>query len=689
MSEIIITFDKESPSVVDEIINIKAISEENEELEYKFLEGTPGVERNLTWKKIEDFSDSSVCEWNPKKPGEYMIMVQARNKSSGLTNSKIIKYIVNNIGEKEIIEANQKNSKLIKDIAIDRTSLILGEKINLDVFSLEDEEVLLYRFWIKGNQGWEPLKDYSTENKLTYTTTKVGDGEILIECKRPSSVNNVDDFTTIKFKVKEQPVMEINSFTCLSENLLVGEELIFKVGVNYEKTRTILYKFLRVDLNGRISCIQDYSTKNIVSICEREKGKYKILCYARDIFSNKPYDDRAAMIYSVKPYEDIKIRSFSSELSSPQLAGNAISFKSSVIGGNEVLYRYIVEGPISEDTGYIRSRNFVWDTKVEGEYKITLKVKDISFNGDYEDSRELNFKIDKKGEKPVKILGINASKTRGCVKGEPINLKVRAEGGTELKYSFIVYKDGIEKERNNYGVMNWINFTPEESGEYEVEVRVIDKYSSREYDAHENIFFKVKDYQEAEIDYVLLSENEFYLVGETIGIEIIAQNTKNVLLRYVTKINGHEVEDTGFINSKYIKIKPKCPGKYTFDIYAKNILCEDDYDVKKEVSLYVNEATPVTNTKIKVDTENVIEGKEVTFEVSSEGGKDVCYEFYIMEKGDWIRVQPYSRKNYYTFISFTSGDYRMLVLSKSYYKKVNYEDYTDLEFTVKGQENKN
>ena len=62
----------------------------------------------------------------------------------------------------------------------------------------------------------------------------------------------------------------------------------------------------------------------------------------------------------------------------------------------------------------------------------------MSYTGEYEDIKEINFKVDKKGEKPVNILDITASKTRGCIKGEPINLKVKAEGGTELKYSFIV-----------------------------------------------------------------------------------------------------------------------------------------------------------------------------------------------------------------------------------------------------------
>lgn len=680
MSELLITFDKESPSVIDEKINIKVISEEDNSVEYKFLEGAPG-ERNLTWKPIQDFSNKKECEWRPRKSGDYMIMVQYKEKDSKELKNTKINYQIKGIEEKEILESNKKNNKLIKDVIIDKTSLIIGEKINLEVLSSE-EEILLYRFWIKGKQGWEPLKDYSTENKLTYTTTKSGDGELLIECKRPSSKENVDDFTTVIFKVKEQPFIEVNAFECLTENLLINEELIFKVGVNCDKSRTILYKFLRVDTNGRITCIQDYSTKNIVSFYEKQKGDFKLLCYVRDIFSNKQYDDRACMMYNIKPYDEIKIRNFSSDLNSPQVAGTNITFKSSVIGGKEILYRYIVEGPVAEDTGYIRSRSFNWEAKLDGEYKIILKAKDISFDGEYEDIKELNFKIDKKGEKPVNILDIFSSKTRGCIKCEPINIKVKAEGGTSLKYSFIVYKDGKEKERSNYGITNWVNFTPEESGEYQVEVRVLDKYSSKEYDVHDFVYFKVKDYQEAKIDYVLLSQKEIYLVGDLIELETIVQNTKNILLRYVTKINGHEVEDTGFIESKRLRVKPKCSGKYTFEIYAKNTLCNEDYDIKKEVSLYVHEATPVSNTKVKIKNKNIVVNNEVTFEVTSEGGKEVCYEFYIMEKGNWVRVQSYSRKNYYTFVPFSTGSYRILVLSKSYYKKVNYEDYISLEFEV-------
>lgn len=689
MSEINLVFDRESPSSVNEEIEIKAISEIEEKLKYKFFEGIPN-ERSLTWKNIKDFSEDSKCYWKPNKPGDYTIMVQVINEKTGDISTEMEKYTIkevrnlNNIEEKGIaneIKNEEEKSNLIKDIIIDKSTLILGEKINIEVIYPEGK-MALFRFWIKGSTGWEALTEYTPDNKFTYTTTKIGEEEILIEAKEASSLNTVDDFNTIKFIVEPQPKIEIESFKCLSKKLLVGEEIIFKVGVNYEESRTILYKFLRVDINGEMSCIQDYSTSNEIYISENIKGKYKLYCLVKDIFSEKSYDDRAVMNYEIEPYEKISINNFSSELSSPQLCGNVIKMNSIVTGGKNLIYRYIVEGPIAIDSGYIMENSFQWRPEAEGEYKIILNVKDISYEGDYEDKSEILFKIDRRSERPVKIINILTNKTRGCIKGEPINLKVKAEGGAALKYCFIVYKDDVEKERSKYGTSNWVNFTPEESGEYKVEVRIKDQYSSREYDAHQFIYFKIREYQEAEIDYVLVKSKESYVVGDRIEFEIITQNTNNILLRYVTKINGHEVEDTGFVKNKYIRVKPKCAGKYTFDIYAKNELCREEYDVKKELSVYVSESIPVTETKIKVDTNNIKVGKEVTFVASSKGGKDVCYEFYIMEKGNWKIVQPYSRKKYYTFLPFVKGNYRILVLSKSYYKKVSYEDYFNLDFKV-------
>ncbi|WP_366559167.1 triple tyrosine motif-containing protein [Clostridium sp.] len=666
LEDLVILFDKDSPTNKEDEVLIEAVFGK-EPLQYKFIIGNDGV-----WNTIQEFSESDTCIWNPSAEGKYIVMVQGKKEGS----SRPFDYLAKEefvIGEKEI-------EKLIKDVNMDKTHLTVGEKITIDV--LGNEQGLLYRFWIKGNQDWEPIRDYTTSNRLVFTANKEGKQEILIECKEVNSSENFDEFTTIKFDVVLPTKIEITDFKCLTEELLINQELVFKVSSSLDDKRSLLYKFIKISKDGKITCIQDYSSRRIVSYQEKEAGEYKLLCLVRDILSNKEYDDRAIMLYSVKAYNPISIKSFTPDTNSPQMNGSTINFKAEVDGGREIVYRYIVEGEVAEDSGYIRRNEYTWETQKEGEYTITLYVKDISYDGDYEDKKVINYTVDKKADKPVKIVDIITDNKKTVLIGQPINMKVKAEGGISLKYSFVIYKDNKEKERIGFSDSNWINFTPDEKGEYEVEIRVKDKYSSKEYDSHTFIYVRAKEYLPGEIDYILLPNKSSYLVGDLIDIEAIVQNTRSVLIRYVTKINGHLVEDTGFIQNKKIQLKPKCSGKYTFEVYSKNVKCEEEFDSKKEVSIYVSEATPVTNTKILCDREEVVCNNEVTFKVTSVGGKDVCYEFYIMEKGNWIKTQSYSKKNYYTFIPFLKGEYRVMVLAKSFYKKVNYEDYGEFSFTV-------
>ena len=91
----------------------------------------------------------------------------------------------------------------------------------------------------------------------------------------------------------------------------------------------------------------------------------------------------------------------------------------------------------------------------------------------------------------------------------------------------------------------------------------------------------------------------------------------------------------------------------------------------------------MNSTKLQISCNELKIGNEVTFEVVSEGGKEVCYEFYIMINGEWTLAQGYSRKNYYTFVPFKNGSYRVLVLDKSFHTDVAYEDYDIVEFEIK------
>lgn len=666
MNEINIKCSLESPQDRQKEIIFTVEGAEEENLLYKFLIGKDGA-----WKTLRDFKSENKLFWYPEEDGKYIIMVQVKKQDSksGFDYISKIEYII-----------GEDRERLISGLYIDKEEVNLGDKITVTV---EGTKIpLMYRYWVREEDKWELIKEYSPENTLNWTVVAPGIQQILVECKNLDSDNSCDDFQTVSFNVRDIRKLEITDFKCLTKNLLKGREILFQVNASYEDSRMILYKFIKIDSNGDAHCIQDYSTKRNVVYTEGEGGEFKLLCLAKDMYSTKEFDDRAVIFYKVKQYEKIKLQAFTTDLSSPQICGTDIELKAIAKGGENLLYRFNIEGAENKDSGYIESNKYIWKPEENGEYTITLYVKDKSFEGEYEAKGTLEFNIDEINAEDVKIEEVIYEKRTAYVKDQAINVQVEASGGIELKYSFVVRKNGSEVEKIGYGNCNWVNFTPEECGNYELELLVKDKYSKRQYDTHEIIHMEVRNYLPANIDYVLKTPKEFYMVGDEIPFQVISQETKDTLVKYKLKINGHLVEETDFIYSKIYKILPRCSGLYQIDIYARNIKSTEEYDCKKSVRVYVNDCLPVTNTKLKSNKLCFKVNECATFSVTSEGGKDVVYEFYLMEKGEWKRVQHYNKKEYYSFIPFSSGIYKILVLAKSRYKNKAYEDYDIFKFLV-------
>lgn len=666
MSDIEIIFDLQSPQEKNAKINISICNNTEEALLYKFMVGLDG-----TWENLSDFSEKNNIHWQPVNEGKYVIMVQAKKVNS----SKSFNYV-----SRADFLIGKEEEKLIREVFLNKDKFTLGDKLNImvEVTKLP----VVYRYWIKENDNWELIRDYSAEGSLNFTVKSPGDHEILVECKCLESKNKFDDSKLIKFSVEDIRKLEITDFKCLIEDRYVGNELVFKVEAAHGDKRMVLYKFVKIDPEGTTTLVQDYSTKRMVNFVEHNGGDYKLLCLAKDMYSQKDYDDRAVLNYKIKPYKDIAIQSFTSDLTSPQLCETKVTLRAVVAGGRELLYRFRIDGNYGEDSGFIRSNTYTWDTKKAGKYKLELWVKDISYEGNYESSASLDFTVDEHCNDPIVINELIMDRSSKLLKGEVINVKVLASGGTDLRYSFYVKKDNKVIEKIDFGSCNWVNFTPEEKGVYELEARVKDKYSLREFDSHSVVYIEAFDYIPAVIDYVLSPAKENYMVGDTLTYTIIAQNTSKTFIKYVLSINGHKVEETEFVKEKKYKFTPKCNGVYTLDIYARNEASDKEFDSKKEVKLIVHDAVQITNTKIQCDKAKASLNETVTFTANCQGGKEVVYQYYLMEKGDWMLVQNYSRKNYYSFIPFAKGIYRVLVLCKSSLKRCSYEDYDIMEFKV-------
>lgn len=666
MNEIEIICNPKSPVQVGNKVDIYVASNNNIDLLYKFFVGCDGV-----WDTLQDFDKKNSIEWIPNAEGKYIIMVQAKAQESSKPFDYIsrVEYVV---GKTE--------DKLISNVSLEKSSLKVGEKLNLIVES--NKLPVVYKFWVKEDDKWELIKDYSAENKLSFSVKNPGPQEILIECRGLDSKNNFDDSSTVQYTVLPIDNLEITNFKCLSSELLVDSEINFQVDTAHGDSRMVLYKFLKINSEGVTTCVQDYSTKRIVSFTENIPGEYKLLCFAKDMYSPKAYDDRALISYNVKLYNPISIQSFTSDLSSPQINETTIELKAITKGGRNLQYKFIIDGNSSQDSGYIKDNTYLWKTERPGKYNITLWVKDASYEGKYEAQATMEFIIDEQSNRAVRIEEVLLDRYKDYIKNETINLKVIATGGIDLRYSFIVIKDGKEVEKVEYGTCNWVNFTPELAGVYELELRIKDKYSKKEYDAHEMVRFEVMDFFPAHIDYVLMPAKEIYMIGDTISFDIVTRRTKETKIRYILRINGHKVEDTDYVDAKRYSFTPKCSGKYTIELLAKNVLSNQEFDSKKEVKINIQEAVPVTNTKIQCDRTNIKVNEGVIFSAKCDGGKDVSYEFYLAAHGEWTLVQNYSKKNYYSFMPFNKGKYKILVLCKSEYKRCSYEDYDVMEFVV-------
>lgn len=218
-----------------------------------------------------------------------------------------------------------------------------------------------------------------------------------------------------------------------------------------------------------------------------------------------------------------------------------------------------------------------------------------------------------------------------------------------------------------------------------------------------------KIYIPAELKQVFTDIASPQFLGETIIIKAIPEGEVKTLYRF--KIEGEISEDSGYIedniyqwNSKkegnykitvmvkneamqgieyediehfeYEIVNPKCSGEYLAQILAKSLKSTEKYDCNREIIHRI----PI---KIKSDNNEFYVNESMNFYVECDEEKDIYFEFYLMEKGEWRKIQKYSKKSFYSFIPFSEGEYKILVFAKGNHKNISYEAYDMLTFNTK------
>lgn len=371
---------------------------------------------------------------------------------------------------------------------------------------------------------------------------------------------------------------------------------------------------------------------------------------------------------------------------SPQEKNTSIVISVETGEEKKYFYKFLVgfEGKWSTLRDFEADNKIVWTPNEYGVYSIMVQIREENSRKSFDYVSKAEFEISSISmKKKAFIKDIHIDKREPFIKGETIHIEIEAGGGSgEYLYGFAVKMNGHKLEEIEFGPCSWVNFTPENTGGFELEARVKDMDSPYSSDDIRLVKIEVFEFAPGKIDYVIMPKKEHFIVSDTIPLEIVAQNTKNILIKYMLKIDNSIVEETEFVESKKYEFTPKCSGIYSVLMLVKNKKSDAIFDSKNEVRVRVFDSYPVTNARIMQDKDVIKENEPVTFSVSYNGGQGVVFEFYTFEDGEWKLVQEYSKKSYYSFIPFKKGTYKVLVLLKSQNTITPYEDYDILTFEI-------
>jgi hypothetical protein len=481
-----------SPQVIGTPIAIKATSEGSRNPEYRFYVRDERGELTT----IQEYSSQDTITWTPTVPGDYTIIVHAKdNDSAGSASFYEARNEVNykiNVGKVTSLklEANQVSPNVI------------GTPITVTATS-EGSNETAYRFYVKDDKGvLTTLQEYSDNNTVTWTPTSAGNYTIIAHAKDKNKTGSKDFFearTVLEYQIVTGKVTSVEVESNQPSSTIVGTPITLTAAA--EGSNEPLYRFLVKDEKGNLTTLQTYSSNDTVTWTPTSEGSYTIIVHSKD--KSKPgsgefFEARTVMSHTVKAGKVSTVK-VTSDLSAPQVAGTAISLKATSEGSNEPMYRFLVKdekGTVTTLQTYSSNDTVTWTPTSAGSYTIIVHGKDKSKPGTgefFEARAEMSYNVT---VAKITSAAISAGENSPQPVGTPITFKASSQGSETAEYRFFARDNlGNLTTIQEYSSSNSVTWTPTKAGTYTIILHVKDKYKTGSYyfyDARAEMLFEVQ-----------------------------------------------------------------------------------------------------------------------------------------------------------------------------------------------------
>ena len=238
-----------------------------------------------------------------------------------------------------------------------------------------------YKFSVSNSSGSKTvLSDYSTSVKsVVWTPQSVGEYTITIDVKDEAGNTNSRNY---KYSIKDdatsvEPVLK--SITpATGKEIKVNQTATVTVNASGGKvgTNLLFYKVAVSDPSGQPVNTVYYKTGNTLDFVPSKTGTYTIdvtVQNSENTVVNRVYTYES--VTSVTPEATPIIKSFTTDKSSPVIAGTAVTFTTVAAQGTAPYnYQYSVNNRVMQ--AYSSNNEFVWVPATEGTFTVKVTVKD-------------------------------------------------------------------------------------------------------------------------------------------------------------------------------------------------------------------------------------------------------------------------------------------------------------------------
>lgn len=640
--------DKKSPQEkYGNPINVKVNTKgDNEHLKYKFIWQRDNW---AEWGILQPVSSKSEFVWEPNAPGDYEILVDIID--DGQIYTKSIYYTITEVNW-DFLGISMSPEEIQQP----------GEPIEVTVDTTGTTAGLQYKFvWQRdGWQEWGVLREFSTENTVTWIPESEGKYELIVDIL---DRDGECETQKICYEIKQHPWKYIGIETDKkSPQQKYGDPIYITTNTEGDN-KHLKYKFVWQKDNWKEwGVLQDFSLKNQTVWNPRETGNYEIIV---DIL-----DDNSEIVTKSIPFSIIKpiwnCEGFKTSPEIVQRKGNPVDISVQTTGNTKGLqYKFIWQRNNWEEWGVLRGfsedPNITWIApNKSGEYQLIVDI------------------IDRDGKIVTQSISywvatnlwthegvdVNQGKMEQVYTNIPVTGLVSGE--TEgLQYKFIWKKGGnAEGWSNGWGIIrnysteNTAIWYPKEPGIYTIYCDV--------FDVDGKVVTKTTEYTVKEapwkVEKIELSGTGSYFVGDTMNVQVVTSGeTENLQYKFVCS-RGEGWKDWEVVQEFSTKNTISIPvNKATsYNIYVDIM---DQRGVVFDAISVVGKGYEYTSAG--ASSTRIAKGQLVTLYPNFIGpsGVDAQYKFVWMKNGssDWGVLQNFSTNQKFVWIPNDVGTYTIAI----------------------------